>query len=122
MSEQQQVPGSDHPDVVRRAIDAVEEAIDTATGARFSDAIDRAGAALEDKLGTAPPVPGPDPAPPPAPVPQPMPSPDPSPAPGPDGPSVPFPADPGSPAEEPVPAPAPQAPQPAEATAPDERD
>lgn len=63
MSEHQQNPGGDgiagrardlagqDPETTRRLIDKVEDAIDTATGARFSDQIDKMGDLVEDTLG-----------------------------------------------------------------------
>ena len=40
-----------HPDQARSVIDKVEDAIDGATGGKYSDAIDKAGDFVEDKLG-----------------------------------------------------------------------
>lgn len=62
MSEQQNLSGGEivdkasdlaqqNPDAARSMIDKVEDAVDTATGGRFSEQIDKAGDLIEDKLG-----------------------------------------------------------------------
>lgn len=85
-----------NPDAARSVIDKVEDAVDTATGGRFSDAVDKAGDMLEEKLGLPNNQGGTEPAPTdPAPVPtEPAPT-DPGtptePAPVPTEPTVPFP-------------------------------